>query len=47
MTMKPVALTVADHEALAELPVSDWFDVAFAPINRPSYRCQRLSKRNG
>ncbi|NYU58562.1 hypothetical protein [Pseudomonas aeruginosa] len=35
-------LTAADRAALAELPESEWFDVAHAPIARPSYRCERL-----
>lgn len=39
---KPNALTAADREALADLPKTEWFDVRFAPIARPMYRCDRL-----
>lgn len=35
-------LTAADREALHDLPEPEWFDVAHAPIARPSYRCERL-----
>jgi len=35
-------LTDADRAALDDLPDSGWFDVAHAPIARPSYRCARL-----
>lgn len=38
--MKP--LTAADLAALKDLPQEGWFDVRHAPINRPSYRCERL-----
>jgi len=41
-TEKAKPLTAADRAALASLPQSGWFDVAFAPIARPSYRCERL-----
>lgn len=34
--------SAADRAALAKLPAFDWFDVAHAPIARPSYRCERL-----
>ncbi|HBO7921883.1 hypothetical protein ACM8BJ_24005 [Pseudomonas aeruginosa] len=40
--IKAKPLTAADCAALAELPASEWFDVAHAPIARPSYRCERL-----
>lgn len=39
---KAKPLTAADRAALAELPASEWFDVAHAPIDRPFYRCERL-----
>ncbi|RUG15255.1 hypothetical protein IPC762_25755 [Pseudomonas aeruginosa] len=39
-----VALSQADIEALAELPATGWFGVAHLPINRPSYRCERLEQ---
>lgn len=35
-------LTAADRAALNELPEAGWFDVAHAPVARPSYRCERL-----
>ncbi len=35
-------LTAADCEALEALPATDWFDVRFAPVARPMYRCERL-----
>nr|WP_158546389.1 hypothetical protein [Pseudomonas sp. RW407] len=40
--IKAKQLTAADSAALAELPAPEWFDVAHAPIARPSYRCERL-----
>lgn len=40
--IKPTQVTAADCAALAELPEFEWFDVAHAPIARPSYRCERL-----
>ncbi|MEA8592286.1 hypothetical protein PZT57_26930 [Pseudomonas aeruginosa] len=43
-TKPPKALTAADKEALRELPASGWFEVAHLPINRPSYRCERLEE---
>lgn len=41
-TVKTKPLTDADRAALDDLPDSGWFDVAHAPVTRPSYRCGRL-----
>jgi len=41
-TVKAKPLTAADRAALDDLPESGRFDVAHAPVARPSYRCERL-----